>query len=450
MKFNYTSRGWRMLALAALVVTVAALIISARFSSRHPTQANAALLESIPGDASTPATPADRQIQAAQRLIQRAPAQAKGYNQLATAFLQKARETQGAGFTARAEAALKRSLEIDPNVEETNFDALKLKTALLLNRHLFSEALSAARRAQTLRPNDYQIYGMLTDALVELGDYPAAVEAVDRMAALHPGPASHTRISYLRALHGHTEPALEAMRSALQMTPPADLEGTAWTRVHIGQELARVGRWREAEREYDAALQALPNYHLALEAKAAARAAANDAAGAVEFYQRVQAVAPTPVIVAALGDLYTKLGRADEAQRQYALLASPERAGNNDEARQLALYWADHDLNLDAALAIAQRERAARADIYTCDLLAWCLYKKGQLPAAQAAITEALRLGTRDARLYYHAGMIEHGLGNREQAIKQFKVALATNAAFDVKQAEVANQTLKQLTDSRR
>lgn len=446
MKFNYTSRGWRLLALAALIVIVGALIVSARFSSQSTTQANAALLAPIPGNASAPASPADRQIQAAQRQIQRAPAQAKSYNQLCVAFLRKTRETNNAEFSQRAEAALKRSLEIDPDVSDSNFDALKLETALLLNQHRFSEALKAARRAQTLRPNDHQVYGLLSDALVELGDYSAAVEAADRMAALRPGPAVHTRISYLRALHGYTEPALEAMRLALRTTPPADLEGTAWTRVHIGQELARAGRWREAEREFDIALAVLPDYHLALAAKGQARAASNDLPGAINFYQRALERVPAIDTAAVLGDLYAKLGRTEEAQRQYALIEAIARASGGGEPQQLALFWADHNLKLDEALALAQQERAARSDIYTCDLLAWCLYKKGQLPAARAAMTEALRLGTRDARLYYHAGMIHHGLGEREQAVKYLKLALATNAAFDVQQAEIAKQTLKELT----
>jgi tetratricopeptide (TPR) repeat protein len=445
MKLNLTLRGWRLLALAGSIIVVGALIISARFSAREATQmTNAALLAPLPGNA---ITPADRQIQTAQQSIQRAPTQAKAYNQLAVAFLQKTRETNNAEFSARAEAALKRSLELDPKVEDSNFDALKLQTMLLLNQHRFSEALLHARRAVALRPQNYQVYGLLSDALVELGDYPAAVEAVDRMAALRPSAASHTRISYLRALHGHTEPALEAMRQALQMTLPADTEATAWTRVHIGQELARAGRWREAEHEIDIALEVLPDYHLALAAKGQARAALNDLPGAIHFYQRALAQSPAIDTAAALGDLYTKLGRTQEAQQQYALIETITRVNGGGEPHQLALFWADHNLKLDEALALAQQERKTRNDIYTCDLLAWCLYKKGQMAEARQAITEALRLGTRDARLYYHAGMIHHGAGDREQAVKYLKLALATNAAFDIQQAEVAKQTLKQLTD---
>jgi len=387
----------------------------------------------------------DRRIETANRLIQRSPSDVRGYNQLCAAFMQKARETGDFGFNARAEAAVKRSLEVSSDVEDKNFDALKLQTTLLLTYHRFGEALTAARRAQQIRPQDHQVYGMLTDALVELGDYPAAVEAADKMAELRPSAASYARVSYLRSLHGYNDPAIEAMRMAVRASSPSDAEGYAWCRVHLGDELMNVGRRAEAEREYDDALLVFPEYHMGLAAKARARAADGELQQAVEYYERAQKRVPLPETAAALGDLYTKLGRAEDAKRQYELVEVVERSGGGTYSRQLALFWADHDMRLDEALAIAKSERAARADIYTSDALAWCLFKKGDIAAAKPAITEALRLGTRDARLYYHAGMIHHAAGEKELAVKCLKLALATNASFDLLQADVARRTLKDI-----
>jgi len=54
-----------------------------------------------------------------------------------------------------------------------------------------------------------------------------------------------------------------------------------------------------------------------------------------------------------------------------------------------------------------------------------------------------LRLGTRDARIHYHAGMIEGALGNRREAAKHLQLALKINPLFDILQAEVARQTLR-------
>jgi tetratricopeptide (TPR) repeat protein len=111
----------------------------------------------------------------------------------------------------------------------------------------------------------------------------------------------------------------------------------------------------------------------------------------------------------------------------------------------LALFWADHDSRLDEALSIAERERAARNDIYTADALAWCLYKKGRFVEAKIAIDEALRLGTRDSRLLYHAGMIASSTGDNQKAAQYLNQALAINPTFDVLQAEVAKEKLNAL-----
>jgi tetratricopeptide (TPR) repeat protein len=107
--------------------------------------------------------------------------------------------------------------------------------------------------------------------------------------------------------------------------------------------------------------------------------------------------------------------------------------------------WADHDTKLDEALAIAAREHASRKDIFTADIYAWCLYKKGQFQEAKTVVAEAMRLKTKDARIFYHAGMIEKSLGNKKAAAGYLKKALETNQAFDILQAENAKKALGEL-----
>ena len=396
-------------------------------------------LQSVP--VPPPSSLADREIRAAQEMLRRAPSDVKGYNGLCAAYMHKARETGDFGLNAQAESALAHARQLAPE----DVEALKLQALLLLTYHRFDEALDVARRAQRLRPRDQGVYGALTDALVELGDYDKAVEAAQTMIDLRPDTAAYARVSYLRALHGDTAGAIEAMRRAVQAANPADVEGVAWCRVHLGYELLNAKRLPEAEREFDQALAVFPTYHLALAAKARARAAAGDTRAAIEFYERAQNRVPLPDIVIALGDLYTKVGRSDDAQRQYELLEFIERAGTpaaNTYSKQLVLFWADHDTRLDDALELARRERAKLADVYTSDALAWCLYKKGQLAEARVSIEEALRLGTRDARMYYHAGLIHQALGDREAAVRYLKLALEVDPSFDVLQADVARRAL--------
>ena len=388
------------------------------------------------------ATVSDRQFQVIQNAIERAPADPKGYNLLCAAYMKKAKETGDFGFNARAETALDRSFELNSSAD--NYDAIRLKAMLLLVYHRFGEALEVARRAREIQPLDPQNYGAMTDALIELGDYPGAFNTAQAMMDIKPSASSYSRVSYLRELQGDTQGAIELMRAAAEAA--GDPETAAWCRVHLADLLINSGKAAAADREINNALHVFPDYHLALAAKARVRLAVGDLDSAVEFYKQAQERVPLPETAIALGDLYTKLGRADEAKRQYELVEFIERAGSIESgtySRNIALFWADHDVKLDEALTVARRERELRSDIYTSDALAWCLFKKGELTEAKTAMDEALRLGTQDARLFYHAGMIEQALGNRRNAVKYLQLALKINPSFNILQAEVARQTLR-------
>ncbi len=421
-----------------LIGIVLAIIVMA--ISKPETAPEAALLQPVNAAQSTMA---DRNILAAQGAIQKQPAGAAGYNLLASAFMQKARETGDFSFNARAEESLKHSFRVAPD----NFDGIKLQAALLLNFHRFAEALEMSKRAQAMSPRNHDVYGAMVDAYVELGEYKLAVDAAQTMMDLRPDTSSYSRVSYLRSLHGDTKGAIEAMRQAVGSASAANPESIAWTRVHLGDELMNDGKLTEAEREYDQALYSFPDYHLALAAKARARYAQGDLENAVAFYKRAAERVPLPEYIAPLGDLYAKMGRPDEAKRQYEQVEFIEKLGahGGTYSRQLALFWADHDIRLDEALAAAEHERSIRNDIYSADVLAWCLYKKGRFEEAKTAISDAMRLGTQDPRLLYHAGMIMIATGDNQKGTEYLKKALAINPSFDILQADIAKEKLKTL-----
>jgi tetratricopeptide (TPR) repeat protein len=419
---------------------VAALCVLTAACARPPAEGDLdTLLMPLAGESES-ASLGDRQLRAARSLARSRPSEPKGFNQLAAAYMQKAREADDFGLNSKAMEALDRSLQLAPD----NYDALKLRAKLLLTFHRFEEGLEVARRAQALNPQDHDVYGAMTDALVELGEYPAAVEAAQRMVDLRPDTSSYARVSYLRWLHGDAAGAVEAMRVAAQSASPQDTERVAWCYVQLGDALMHAGKTAEAEREFDRALYVFPGYGAALDAKARARVAAGDLEAALEIYRREYEAEPSADTALALGDLYAKLGRAEEANKHYAAFESlePENAAAENDMHHLVVYWTDHDKNLDEALRLARQERARRKDIYTCDNLAWALHKKGLHAEAKAASDEALRLGTRDPRLLYHAGMIALALGERGRGAGLLREALAINPSFDVLQADAARRAL--------
>ena len=387
---------------------------------------------------------ADQRIIRAQQIIERSPGRAEGYNQLAAAYMQKARETSDFSFNAQASDAIKQSLAI----ETDNYDALKLRAKLELTYHRFADALETTRRAQTFRNDDHDVWGQVTDALVELGDYKGAVEAAQKMVDLRPDSSAYARVSYLRSLHGDTDGAIEAMMAAARSGNPNDPEGVAWCHVQLGNELLNAGKLQAAERQFDEALQIFPEHRLAIEGKGRARMAAGDLQGAAAIYEREQAKSPSADAAAVLGDLYTLAGKDDLARSQYQNfeLLERENAELEKSYRHMINFWLDHEQNLSNSLTLATREYEVRKDIFTCDTLAWALFKNGKVQEAKTFINEALRTGTKDARINYHAGMIYKTLNLREKAIQHLRLGAAMNSAFNPTQAESAKQMLAALS----
>ena len=394
-------------------------------------------LKSAPAPVSAPSA----EIAAAQKIIEKMPDAADGYNKLAAAYVQRARETGDFSLNTNAQTAVNRALELEPQ----SYDAQKLKASLLLTFHRFDEALNFAAQLQKEHLQDAFVYGVLTDANVELGNYEEAAETVQKMVDLRPNMASYARVALVRSIYGDSEGAIEAMSTAARTADPQNKEAQAWCVTYLGNEFYKVGRFAEAEKHYDLALKVLPDYHLALAGKGNARAAAGDYENAARFFTQVQNRIPSTEVVIALGDVYTKMSNADKAAEQYKLAEFIEQKLGNLDQRRLALLWADQDTKLDEALAIATREHAARKDIYTADVYAWCLYKKGNLQEAKNAISEAMRMKTKNAGFYYHAGMIEKGLGNKKAAVVYLQKAVQTNPAFDILQGENAKRALQEL-----
>ena len=349
---------------------------------------------------------ADQRILRAVRAIEKMPDRSEGYNELASAYMQKARETADFDLNAKADDAIKRSLVVEPD----NYDALKLRAKLQLTYHRFSEALETARRAQTVRTDDHDVWGQITDALVELGDYAGAVNAAQTMVDLRPDSSSYARVSYLRSLHGDTHGAIQAMVAAVKAANPNDPEGIAWCRVQLGNELMNAGRLDQAEREFDEDLRIFPDHPLALRGKAEARLAAGDVQGAIEICEREQASSASADSAQMLGDIYTQLGRQDAALKEYEKFEALERENAVVERswRHLVNYWLDHDRNLEQALTLATQEYEARKDIFTCDSLAWALFKNGRVAEAKKFMKEALRTGIKDTRINSHARIINN------------------------------------------
>lgn len=380
---------------------------------------------------------ADPLMQKAQAMIANAPDSPLGYTQLAVLFAKRARETGDFSLNSKAETAVGRALEIAPD----DITARKLQASLSLTFHRFSEALDLGTKLKQEFPNDSFVYGVLTDANVELGNYDAAVEAAQMMVDLKPNTASYARAAHMRSLYGEHKGAVEMFKLAARTADPQDKEAQSWCLTQLGDELWKYGKYAESEKVYDEALTILPNYYLATFSKARVRASLGDMETAEKILEESQNRIPSVDGVILLADIYTSLGQSEKASRQMQLVEMVEqKLGLVGDQKRLALFWADRNTNLEKALEISSREYADRKDIFTADVYAWCLLRNGQAKEAKQIISEAMRLNTNDARILYHAGMIESALGNRTEARKLLSQALKTNPTFDLVQSVTAKE----------
>ena len=366
------------------------------------------------------------------------PAGAHSLTLLGFTHAQRARETGDAAYVTRAAAAFRRALKLAP----TDVDTLTGLGGVALARHRFREALVLGRRARAAAPSAAAPNGVIGDALVELGRYDAAFAAFDRMAALKPNTASYSRVAYARELIGDVAGAVESMELALDAAT-GNNEAFAWTAVELGKLHWSVGRAGRAETEYLRALATRPGYAPALHQLAQVEAARGRLGRAIRLQRRAADAAPLPHLVAQLADLLELAGRGSEALEQRSLIAAIERLQAGSGYRidlETALYRTDRGIRLDETLALARAARAARPSIHGDDVLAWALARNGRCAEAKGYAERSLRLGTHDATLFFHRGMIERCLGNDGEARTWFRRALALNEHFSLRWSPVARR----------
>jgi tetratricopeptide (TPR) repeat protein len=181
---------------------------------------------SVPAD--TKLSSAERSMAQANRLTERNPKNFEAYNALALALSRRARETSDVKFYAQAEETLKKSFEISP----ANFDGERIHVWLLLGKHEFAAAREEARKLNKKMPDDVMVYGFLTDANIELGNYKEAEDSAQLMLDLRPGNLPGlTRAAYLRELFGDLDGSVELMRSrrpGLDSQPDRSLAAHVW------------------------------------------------------------------------------------------------------------------------------------------------------------------------------------------------------------------------------
>lgn len=429
----------RVLVIAGLVVALLAVGGIALRPSKPPAVGGAEA-------ATTPVSTVDeiaRSIDAARARLDRLPGDWITWANLGLAYVQQARVTGDPSNYGRAEEALNRSLSVRPAAD--NPVALAGQGALAAARHDFAAALDYGNRSLAIDPYRAATHGVVADALVELGRYDEAWDAIQKMVDLRPDTSSYARASYSFELRGDIPNAKDVMQRSLEAsTGPTD---AAFALEHLAGLAYDNGDLDTAMSRVDEGLRRLPDHPPLLVMRGRILAARGDTKNAIAVYSAGLAKLPQPGPAAELGDLLASTGDQAGAQRQYDLVrasAALLKADGVDVDAELAVFAADHG-DVPAALTAAQSAYGRHPSITVADALAWSLHMSGRDAEALPYADNALRLGTRNALTYYHRGVIRLALGDKAGAKADLSMSLSINPHFSVRHSPEATKLIASL-----
>jgi predicted Zn-dependent protease len=402
-----------------------------RFVTYDHSAAGPVARRSAPATTANAPTDLAANVASLEATVRRDPSNASAWQSLGSAYIRRAAQGDPS-FYDLSERAFDRADALVPDQPAT----LAGRGALALARHRFADALAISQRLLRRDARDPDALVVKTDADVELGHYAAAATDLRRLLDRKPALAAYARVSYLRELHGDVDGAVLAMRQARVAGADAPLDAAAVT-VYLGDLALGHGDPAQALREYGRTLTVEPQQVLANLGRARALAALGRVDDAVRALQLLVDRVPLPAAAELLGDLQALRGERAAAAGSYGLVRATtrlQRASGVVVDLELARFEVDHARSATGArraLALAEAAYRERPDnVFAADVLAWARYRAGDAVSARPLVDRALRLGTRDAMLRFHAAAILHATGDDGRARTELQSAFAENPWF--------------------
>ena len=377
-----------------------------------------------------------------------------------------------------ASAEYREALRIDPK------DGLAYRGLgdVLWNKNDENGAIEQYRQALRIDPNDANAHRSLGDVFLTRGDAAGAAKEYQELVRLDPSDASaHDSLGEVLLEKQDVDGAMTEYRAALRLKPD-----DPWAHVGVGNILLGQGHAEQAIDEIKKATAAgSDGPPLAYGLLGRAYTALRRYDEAMDAWKQDKKVSPwdpqAPVAIASLlaqqkryGDAVTELQSAlndnpkfaEYAPLEFALGRALVRAGEPGKSmtafqkavelnstpmmlNDVSYELADANVHLDSALgyaeqAVAQLEEKA-APIYLANLtlsdfrimpalaaewdtLGWVHYRLGQMDQAEKYLSAAWKLA-QDPVIGDHLGVIYEKTGKKDQAIRIYKMTLATRHA---------------------
>lgn len=360
---------------------------------------------------------------------------------LSEIFMQEARITGESGhYYAAALNMLERIMKNKPDNQDIEFRALANQANVMLSLHQFQMALETGKKAVAINPFNAQIYGILVDANVELGNYKEAVAMADKMVATRPDLRSYSRVSYLRQIYGDNKGAIEAMNLAAEAGYPG-AEDTEWARITLGDLLLNAGDLKNAEGVYQLTLENRPGYPYGEIGLAKVEKAKGNYDAAIKHTETAIRNMSLPGFVDMLSDLYELKGDKGKAQEIRGeivdLLEEVQKEEPKDApvkhngARELAMAYLKNN-DLDKALQYATTDLKMRPEnIDANELVAWIYYMKSDYANAKIHADKMLKTNVKNVNTLYKASLIYAKAGDAAKGAQYLAESKATSPYAD-------------------
>ena len=351
---------------------------------------------------------------------------------LAGQYLQRYRERMDIDDVLRAERAAKQSLVAQ---SVGNMPGELELASIDLTLHRFHDAIAITKHIESYDRGDDAMYPREASLDMEVGDYATAEHRLYAVPEKDRDDGWRVVESRYLELTGHLAEAraLLATASAYQnanFDSPA--QGRAWYFFRQGEMAFEAGDNDTALGDEREAVTVFPNYADALRTLARIECARHDWQQCLVDAEASSNIVPYPETLGYKADAQRALGNPAEADQTNDLIHTVSRLGDQQHItdRLLAIYYADHHIYPRDAYAIAKNELDSRDDIFTEDTLAWAAAMDDRWDEARAHISKALRYGTQNSLIEYHAGVIAAHFNDRSAEKAHLERALALNPTF--------------------
>ena len=397
---------------------------------------------------STPGTATkilEQEIAFYQERIRHDPEDGLNRASLAGTYLKMARATGDANWYLLAEQSAKRSLA---NLPFDNEGAIIVLARIAEAKHDFPEAIRLSQQILNVEPGNEEALSIQITSNLATGKLDEANRQANLLVEQIPSIGTLTLRALVRVAQGQDAAAIADFQQALAEEEPGEAGSSAWTRTLLGRFYFQRGNHTLAKKLYQEVLRIIPRYPLALINLAALETRQGDYRAAERYYSQVF-VSPNYMNVfdhiALQGQARVKQlqGDTSEAEKLWknaeTLLRQHQSLNSFGHQRELArlLLERGHSKDLPEALTLMQAEVRLRRDAETLDTMAWVFSRLERWSEAQKVLQEAIARGTRDAGIFYRAGIVEQALGNRPQATAYFQLAQETDPTFDKKAQQV-------------